>query len=56
MFRTSEHAFFPDLSRAYNMVLAIEDKICIRKWSEGKKNYFELAGGSSRIEGSSYWG
>ena len=27
MFRTSVHAFFPDLSRVYNMVLVIEDKI-----------------------------
>ena len=56
MFRTSVHAFFPDLSRAYNMVLVIEDKIVYGNNREGKKNYLELAGGSSRIEGSSCWG
>ena len=56
MFRTSVHAFFPDLSRAYNMVLAIEDKIVYGNDLKGKKNYFELAGGSSRIESSSYRG
>ena len=27
MFRTSVHDFFPDLSRAYNMVRVIEGKI-----------------------------
>ena len=27
MFRTSVHGFFPDLSRAYNMVRVIEGKI-----------------------------
>ena len=27
MFRTSVHGFFPDLSRAYNMVRIIEGKI-----------------------------
>ena len=37
MFRTSVHAFFPDLSRAYNMVLAIEDKIVYGNDLKGKK-------------------
>ena len=36
MFRTSVHGFFPDLSRAYNMVRVIEGKI-VQKWAEGKK-------------------
>ena len=27
MFRTSVHGFFPDFSRAYNMVRVIKDKI-----------------------------
>ena len=27
MFRTSVHSFFPDLSRAYNMVRVIEGKV-----------------------------
>ena len=38
--------FFPDFSRAYNMVRVIEGKI-VYKWSEGEKNYFESAEGSS---------
>ena len=37
MFQTSVHAFFPDLSRAYNMVLAIEDKIVYGNDLKGKK-------------------
>ena len=37
MFRTSAHGFFPDLSRAYNMVLAIEDKIVYGNDLKGKK-------------------
>ena len=45
MFRTSVHGFFPDLSRAYNMVRVIEGMY--RNELKGNKNYFELAGGSS---------
>ena len=43
MSRTSVHGFFPDLSRAYNMVRVIKGKI-IQKRSEGKH---ELEAGSS---------
>ena len=32
MFWTSVHGFFPDLSRAYNMVRIIEGKI-VQKWA-----------------------
>ena len=38
--------FFPDLSRADNMVQVIEGKI-VQKRAEGKQNYFELEGGLS---------
>ena len=37
MFLTSVHAFFPDLSSAYNMVLVIEDKIVYGNDLKGKK-------------------
>ena len=43
MFRTSVHGFFPDLSRAYNMVRVIEGKI-VQKWAEGKQKLLRVSG------------
>ena len=42
-FRTSVHGFFPDLSRAYNMVRVIEGGI-VEKWSEGKQKLLRVSG------------
>ena len=39
MFRTSIHRFYPDMSRAYNMVRVIGVKLY------RNKNYFEFVGG-----------
>ena len=35
--------FFPDLSRAYNMVRVIEGKI-VQKWAEGKQKLLRVGG------------
>ena len=43
MFRTSVHGFFPDLSRAYNMVRIIAGKIA-QKWAEGKQKLLRVSG------------
>ena len=40
---TSVHGFFPDLSRAYNMVRVIEGGI-VEKWSEGKQKLLRVSG------------
>ena len=43
IFRPSVHGFFPDLSRAYNMVRVIEGGI-VEKWSEGKQKLLRVSG------------
>ena len=43
MFRTSVNDFFPDLSRAYNMVRVIEGKT-VQKWAEGKQKLLRVSG------------
>ena len=54
MFQTPGDSFFPDFLRVQNMVQLIEGKL-YRKWPEGKRNWFELAG-VQVIKGSSYRG
>ena len=44
MFRTSVHRFYPDMSRAYNMVRVIGVKLYGNDLKRNK-NYFELVGG-----------
>ena len=44
MFRTSVHRFYPDMSRAYNMVRVIGVKLYTNDLKRNK-NYFELVGG-----------
>ena len=44
MFGTSVHRFYPDMSRAYNMVCVVGIKL-YRNDLKRNKNYFELVGG-----------